>query len=37
MNLYGIESRPTIESVPFMKTNDHDVICKDLLTYESED
>lgn len=24
MNLFGIERRTTIESAPFMKTNDHD-------------
>lgn len=35
MNLFGIESRPTIESVPFMKTNDHDAFhyCLDNYKY----
>lgn len=35
MNLFGIESRPTIESAPFMKTNEHDAFhyCLDNYAY----
>lgn len=35
MNLFGIENRPTIESTPFMKTNDHDAFhyCLDSYKY----
>lgn len=32
MNLFGIESRTTIESAPFMKTNDHDAFITALTT-----
>jgi hypothetical protein len=35
MNLFGIESRTTIETAPFMKTNDHDAFhyCLDNYKY----
>ena len=35
MNLFGIESRTTIESTPFMKTNDHEAVhyCRDNYKY----
>lgn len=35
MNLFGIESRTTIETAPFMKTNDHDALhyCLDSYKY----
>lgn len=35
MNLFGIENRPTIESTPFMKTNDNDAFhyCLDNYNY----
>lgn len=35
MNLYGIKNRPTIESAPFMETNNHDAFnyCFDKYMY----
>lgn len=35
MNLFGIENRPTIESAPFMTTNEHDAFhyCLDNYKY----
>ena len=40
MNLFGIESRTTIETAPFMKTNDHDnykyVTCAEVRGYMND-